>query len=299
MRLLSSQHKGIFYASLSGMLYGFLAYFGMMIITEGHSSVFNMLFWRFFVTTLAFLVILIPAQEVIYDKRQILYAFGGAFFYGACAALYFVASEYIGTGLAMVIFFTYPTIVALLNWFFHRYKITLFYYISFILTAVGIFLLSDRSQMTFDFYGIFLAFLAGISYSFYMLITKKQAQNLNPILSSFVISIGNAILFLGLSLFNHSFFIPTTSLIWINIFGVSIIATVFPLFLLLMSLKYINSTKASIVSVLEPVVTVIIGVLLLHESLSWIQIIGIVVILAGTLSIQFDKNVDSPKRVQD
>jgi len=189
MTLLSVQHKGIFYASLSGMLYGFLAYFGMMIITEGNSSVFNMLFWRFFLTTLAFLVFLIPARNVLFDKRQILYAFGGAFFYGACAALYFLASEYIGTGLAMVIFFTYPTIVALLNWLFHRYKITLFYYISFILTGIGIFLLSDRSQMTFDFYGIFLAFLSGISYSFYMLITKKQAQNMNPILSSFIISL--------------------------------------------------------------------------------------------------------------
>ena len=83
-----------------------------------------------------------------------------------------------------------------------------------------------------------------------------------------IISIGNSLLFLGLALLNHSFFMPTTPLIWINIIGVSIIATVFPLFLLLMSLKYINSTKASIVSVLEPVVTVIIGVMLLNESLT-------------------------------
>ena len=292
MRMLSGQHKGIFYASLSGMLYGFLAYFGMTIMTEGPSSVYNMLFWRFLLTTLAFLIILIPAQNVKFEGRQILYAFGGSFFYGVCAALYFVASEYIGTGLAMVIFFTYPTIVALLNWFFHRYKITLFYYVSFVLTAVGIFLLSDREQITFDLYGILLAFLAGISYSFYMLITKKQAQNLNPILSSFVISIGNSVLFLALALFDHSFFVPTAPLIWANIFGVSVIATVFPLFLLLISLKYINSTKASIVSVLEPVVTVIIGVVLLSESLSWVQIVGIVIILAGTLSIQFDKNVE-------
>ena len=292
MRILSGQHKGILYASLSGMLYGFLAYFGMTIMSEGQMSISNMLFWRFLLTTIAFLIVLIPAQNVKFEGRQILYAFGGSFFYGACAALYFFASEYIGTGLAMVIFFTYPTIVALLNWFFHRYKITLFYYISFILTAVGIFLLSDGESITFDFYGIFLAVLAGISYSFYMLITKKQAHNLHPILSSFIISVGNSVLFLGMALFDHSFFIPTVPFVWANILGVSLIATVLPLFLLLISLKYINSTKASIVSVLEPVVTVIIGVVLLSEALSWTQIVGIVIILAGTLSIQFDKNVE-------
>ena len=232
-------------------------------------------------------------RSITFDKYQMIYALilGGLFYSGA-AGLYFVASELIGTGLSMVIFFTYPTMVAVLNWFFHRRKITFFYYASFILTGIGIFLLSDKNEITFDVYGIILSSLAALSYAFYMITSKKQSRNLNPFLSSFMVSVGCTALFLTIALIDQSFSIPTTSTLWFNIFGVSIIGTALPLIFLLIGLKYINSTKASIVSVLEPVITVIIGVILLGEVLSWWQATGIITILAGTLIIQFDKGVE-------
>lgn len=291
----SRHSKGIFFASLSGMLYGFLAYFGVQIMQEGNCSISNMLFWRFLLTTFVFLGCLVFSKGKVGQKLQISYILGASFFYGICAMFYFMASQYIGTGLAMVIFFSYPTLVALLNWLFHRHKITLVYYISFVLMGVGIFLLSDKDQMSFDLYGIFLAVLSGLSYAFYMIISKKEAHNLTPVFSSFLVSLGNSILFLIISFVDQSFFVPHFSSVWVNLLGVALIATVLPIFLLLISLKYISSTKASIVSVLEPVVTVILGVVLLGESLSMLQIIGVIILLAGTLSIQFDKSVEIQK----
>ncbi|MFX7739630.1 DMT family transporter, partial [Acinetobacter baumannii] len=53
--------------------------------------------------------------------------------------------------------------------------------------------------------------------------------------------------------------------------------------LLLEALKYISSTKASILSASEPISIVCFGVLLLGETLTLSQLIGIVTILGGSI----------------
>ena len=65
--------------------------------------------------------------------------------------------------------------------------------------------------------------------------------------------------------------------------GIGVVATVIPILLMLHSLKYISSEKASLLSVLEPVFVVIFGVLLLGETLKPIHALGVVFVLAGAL----------------
>ena len=74
--------------------------------------------------------------------------------------------------------------------------------------------------------------------------------------------------------------------------GFAFIGTVLPLWLLFYGLKKVNVTKAALVSVLEPISTVLIGVLLLDETLSVHQIAGIIIMLCAALLVQF--NVKKP-----
>ena len=62
-----------------------------------------------------------------------------------------------------------------------------------------------------------------------------------------------------------------------------IICTALPILFFLESLKYISSEKASMLTVLEPIFVVIFGVILMHEPITFIQIIGIITILLGAL----------------
>jgi drug/metabolite transporter (DMT)-like permease len=93
------------------------------------------------------------------------------------------------------------------------------------------------------------------------------------------------------SLISHTFVFPSSSTVWLHLFGIAIVATVIPILLMLYSLKYISSEKASILSVLEPVFVVIFGILLLGESLRFLSAIGIILILAGALITLFSHKI--------
>ena len=63
----------------------------------------------------------------------------------------------------------------------------------------------------------------------------------------------------------------------------ALISTALPILLLLEAMKYISSTKASILSVLEPLFVVIFGVILLDEQISLAEGCGVVIVLAGAM----------------
>ena len=71
----SLEQRGSLYAIVSGLLYGFIGYFGLSAM-NGHLSASNMLFWRFLISSIIILIILIPQLKNINDSyRQMFHAF--------------------------------------------------------------------------------------------------------------------------------------------------------------------------------------------------------------------------------
>jgi len=283
--------KGSLYAILSGFLYGFIGYFGISALND-NLSITTMLFWRFAISTLVIGILLFyKGQKIQINVKETIKAFiYGALFYGGSSITYFMASDYIGTGLSMVIVFTYPVFVLLSNAIFDKHKITKLYYISVSIIMIGIVLLVNNEDMHFDFYGAFLAFVCAMTYAAYVISSKKQMTNMDPLSSSFVVSLSNAVVFFIITKIDNTFMIPTNMGAWINVTGVGLICTALPILFLLEAMKYITSDKASLLSVLEPVCVVVIGVYLLGETLSLSQIIGIILILGAAISVQFEKS---------
>lgn len=288
--MFSPDRKGSLYAILSGFLYGFIGYFGVSAM-NAHLSASNMLFWRFSISSAVILIFIIPQIKNIRDSwTQIAMAFvSGAFFYGFSTLLYFYSSVYIGSGLAMVLFFTYPVIVMLLNYFLYGQTIPRLYYLATVIILSGMLMMIDMNQISYDVLGIVLATLSAFCYACYLVSCKKNKISAN--LSTLMVSLGcmstNFLVALGTS----SFEVPASMDIWWNLLGIGIIATVIPLVLMLHSLKYISSVKASILSVLEPVFVVILGVLLLGEELKPWHALGIVFVLTGALLTLFSPNL--------
>jgi drug/metabolite transporter (DMT)-like permease len=158
---------------------------------------------------------------------------------------------------------------------------------------IGIGFLADLQDLKFDFLGIVFGILSAISYAFYVIGSKKS--NISPVLSTFLVSIGCMITCLIFACFECSFFVPTHLSQWFNIIGMAIVCTALPILLLLESLKYISSEKASMISVLEPVFVVLFGIILLGETVSNMQIIGMLTVLLGALAALFSKNAINKK----
>ena len=71
------------------------------------------------------------------------------------------------------------------------------------------------------------------------------------------------------------------------------IATALPIVFFLAGIKYISASKASVLSVLEPVATIAIGVILLAEPITYPEIIGTILILVGTIIVQLEEYPDT------
>ena len=288
----SHEHKGAAYAIISGLLYGLLGYFGMSII-NAHFSISNMLFWRFLVSSVVVGIILIPKYHQIKEDRKEIFKvlIYDSAFYSASSIIYFLASRYIGTGLSMVIFFTYPAVVVLLNWIFYRTGVTSVYYIAITIITLGLFLLINKDDFGFDIVGIALSLLGAIMYAAYVVSSKKK--RLSPLISTFALSIGCTVACFICALIENSLAFPQTLILWGHISAVGILCTALPILFLLESLSYISSEKTSILSVLEPVFVVIFGIVLLNEKVSFHQILGIVVVLLGALITLFSHTLEN------
>lgn len=282
MRFLSNQGLGALCAILSGLCYGFIGYFGITIVNSG-LSVVNMLFWRFLVATFLMLLVLLPKYRLILKdyKENLKIVFYGIIFFGSSAIMYFVASKYIGTGLAMVIFFIYPAFVMLFNIFYYKLPINKAYCIAFSLLLIGVVCLIDIHEFTFDLMGIGLGILSAVLYTCYILVSKKS--HIDPSISTLMVLTGCMILCLISAWVDDSLYIPAGIENWMNLICMAIFCTCLPIVLLLQGLKYISSEQASMLSVLEPVFVVIIGILLLDEKITEMQISGTVIIIFGAL----------------
>jgi len=285
--MISNEWRGILYAIAAGLFFGTIGYFAMGIL-QADISIPNMLFWRFFIAGLFMTAMALPVL-----KKPM---YGGLFksfllcavFYSSSTAFYFLSSIYIGTGLAMVIFFIFPLFVILLSWMFYKQKISPVYYIAIALILIGLVLLSHNTEIALDAIGILFAIFSAVLYAVYIVASKKQAGQLNPLLLTLMVCYSCSLVFFSVSIFHGSFVVPQALYVWGHIMGLAVICTALPILFTLYGLKYISAAKTSILSALEPVIVVIIGVLFLEEAITLKQVLGIVIILAAAILVQCD-----------
>lgn len=269
-------------ATISGCMYGLLGYFGVHLMQSG-LSVYTMLFWRFLIASVLVFFAMFFVSKIKWlsfaDSSKIF--FYGAAFYSASAIIYFFASKLIGTGLAMVLFFTYPAFVMFINWLLFRMVPTKLALLAVIIIIMGLFLLAELQGGATSLYGLGLAILPALAYALYIVFSKKI--DAPPLISTLIVSLGCMLTCLVAALAEGSFGMPTTLNAWSNMLGISVICTAVPILFFLESLKTISASQASILSVTEPVFVVIVGLLFLGEQVSLQQFIGIAVVLSGAL----------------
>lgn len=293
-------YKANLLVALSGILYGFLGFLGTKVL-EDDVDIAAMLFWRFAIAGVWMIPFIIKNnsfKEIFSIDKKILFftlAFG-AIGYAGSSGFYFMACEYTGTGLAMVIFFSYPILIALTTWITEKNSFNFKTLVLLIIMVLGLVLVSDilgnSSSNSIDIIGIGLSIASAISYTIYMIGTKKYiSSSLDSNMQTMLVSFGSAILYLILSLKSDSFYIPYSPNAWFFLVGLGVLVTALPIQLMIEGLKKISSMRASIISVLEPLITILVGVLLLEESLSVMQVLGIITILGSTIFVQFQRKI--------
>lgn len=271
---------GILLIAISAASFGTLAIFGRFLYADGMDT-FTMLFLRFGIAASIMTVILILRRELFPRGRVLALLIGmGALGYVGQSFSYLSAIKYASAGLVALLLYLYPAFVFVLSVIFLREKITLAKIIALGLALLGAALTvnPEGGQLT----GILLAIAAAAIYSVYIIVGTDVMKHVSAVQSSLVIFASAGAVYGTLTLINGAHF-PTTSSGWWSMAGIVLLATVIPVVTFLAGLERIGPTNASLLSTLEPVVTVLLASWLFAERLEPITLVGGALILVAVI----------------
>jgi drug/metabolite transporter (DMT)-like permease len=282
---------GIWLAILSGAFYGTLGLFGVYLLQEGF-GLSDFLFWRFLLSVVILLPFLNSKQhwKDIFSKPGSIIIGVSSVFYASATSFYFYAIEYIGSGLAMVLFYCYPIFVVLLDWLHGKNPPSKVILKGLAIVLLGTLFLSDPSNWHLSLDGIGWGLLCAFGFGVYFYTSQQAIKGLSVVSGTFCICMGNFLIFALLIGYKGQLHLPTTAWAIGNITGLAVLSTVLPIYLVFVALRTIDGTKASILSVFEPIVTIILGVMFLHEKITISQYIGVIIILGGVYIVQSCKD---------
>lgn len=210
----------------------------------------------------------------------------GAVMYAGQAALFFGGLQRLPAGIAALLLYVYPVIVAGLDWAVNRRRPA-----GRVLLAMGIALagvvltLSPQAEGSIDLVGAALVLASATGLSVYIILSEGQTRNVGSRVAALWITAGAGLTFTLVGA-------GTNTLQWqaareagwimpaIILFG-----TVLPVTLFLAGMARVGPTAASLLSTLEPVFTVAMGALFLAEALTSTQIVGGGLVLAAAILV--------------
>jgi len=271
---------GVILIVISAASFGTLAIFGRYAYAAGLDT-FTLLFLRFTFSALLMAVLLVSRRESLPRGGTLARLVGmGAIGYVGQSFSYLSAIKYASAGLVALLLYLYPTFVAVLSAIFLKEKINRIKIIALGLATLGAALTANPQGGQWT--GILLALSAAAIYSVYIIVGTGVMQQVSAVQSSTVIFAAAGIVYGALTAINGPHW-PVTSAGWLALAAVTLIATVIPVATFLAGLKRIGPTDASMLSTLEPVVTVVLAALLFGEALPPATLLGGGLILAAVL----------------
>ena len=211
---------------------------------------------------------------------------------------YLSSVKYIPVSLSVLLFFTFPFWVLILNYFIDGVVVSRLNFLSFVLAFFGLAICLGPSWEVLDWRGIALV-LGGALCSAGMIIGASKATKLVSMTDLVFLSNTVGVIFVGLLLYlTDSFSLSHTIDGWSGIAVICILFIIGQLSLFAAT-KSIGSTQTSLILNIEPLVSIGAAILLLGENLVFSQSLGIAVILLalilpsvplGRLSFKSSKN---------
>jgi drug/metabolite transporter (DMT)-like permease len=127
-----------------------------------------------------------------------------------------------------------------------------------------------------------MAFIAAVIYSIYILVGSRILKHASAIQATTIIIVSSLFVYTGLAAW-QGIHLLQTELGWIGAAGVAVICTVVAALTFLAGLQCIGPSSTATLSTAEPVTTVFLASLLLHDSLTPVRLLGGALILAAVI----------------
>ncbi len=292
-------YKGVALALLSALGFSLLPIFGIFAYREG-VNVNTLLFLRFTLTALflfAYLGLTKHTLAVSCRQLALLFALGGIL-YSAQSSLFFASLHYIPASLTSLLLYTHPLFVAVLASIVDKEKLTRDNILAIVLSMTGLVFVLGASPTKVNATGVLMALGAAVVYSAYLVLGTRLVKQLSPLSTSAYIAS-----FAALSLFaagtaggKLNFALSATA--WLAVAGIVTFATVMAMLALFRGLELIGPTRASILSMVEPLLTFIFSALLFADRFTVLQLAGGAAVLAGAAMVVLSRAKEEPQEKQ-
>jgi drug/metabolite transporter (DMT)-like permease len=276
----------------SGAAFGAMAVFGKLAYGEG-ATVGTLLAVRFALAAALFWALLLVGGAGRREVRALGrgdIAVGlalGACGYALQSGCYFAALERIDASLLSLLLYTFPAIVAVAAIALGRERLDARRLGALGMASGGLVLVvAGAGTGALDPLGAALGLGAAAVYSAYILISDGIAARMRPtVLSALVCTGAAAALIAGAALLGQLRLGELTVAGWGWLACLAVVSTVGAISLLFAGLRRVGPTTASILSTVEPLVTVILAFLVFGEMLGAVQLVGGALVLAAVLGM--------------
>jgi len=213
---------------------------------------------------------------------------------------WFMCVERTGVATAVILLYTYPSIVVVASVFLLRERLGVEKALALPMTFVGCVLVAGAQDfgegLSFDMLGIALGVYAGIAAAVYYLWGKRFLARYSAntlVLYMTVLSIpGVMVLANPLTVANNHL----SAAAWLYIFLLGLLPGAIGFLVSMIALGHIQASKASIIASIEPVAAVLIAFVVLSEALGALQIVGVVLVFVGVILIRVRESAEEAEQ---
>lgn len=292
-------YKGTALVFLSALGFSLLPIFAIFAYREG-ADVLTILFLRFaFAALFLFAYLGLKKQSVAVSRRQLalLFALGGVL-YSAQSSLFFGSLRYIPASLTSLLLYTFPIIVAILASIVDKEKLTRDNLLAITLAMTGLIFVLGASPSAVNISGVLMALGAAAVYSVYLVLGTRVVRELSPLDTTAFVASFAALSMLIAGAAGGALNFALSPIAWLAVAGIVAFATILAMLTLFRGLELIGPTRASILSMLEPLLTFTFSALLFGDRFTALQLAGGAAVLAGATMVVLSRGKNEPQDKQ-
>lgn len=139
-------------------------------------------------------------------------------------------------------------------------------------------------------FGVILSLVSGIFFAYYVVgIDRLWLKDMNSYVLNFYFAVFISIFIAIFGLLTNTIEVSLSYTVYGYSFMIAILTSIIGIICLQQGVRYLGGTTASILSMFEPVTSVIVSMIILHEQLSVMKLIGCCIILFSITLIVITK----------
>lgn len=291
-RGLGGRSLGYLFAALAAASYGTNPIFALPLYDDG-MNVSSVLLLRYAIAVVMMTIMVMiknPRALIIKGKDAGILAVMGVLMVASSITLFW-SYNYLSAGIASTLLFFYPVMVALIMALLYGERLSRRKIACLILAFIGVATLSRGDDGTgISIIGFLLVMLSSLSYAIYLVyINRGRLSHIPPSAATYYVLVTGFFVLVANVALGEGMTLPQTSWKWIDVVGLGLFPTIISLWCTSLAIALVGSTQTAIFGALEPLTAVILGMIILGETITLLPAIGMVLIFVSVTLLMKSK----------